>query len=314
MLSNYTTSHLNCLLNFVGLRWRGRNEMLLVDQSRKADYNSTIFFSTKLIYKIYSVHKKMEIPTRLYPQKFPDIGDTVITEITRIEKYYIFCHLLEYDCEGMVPFNELSKHKKYSVKQLTSIGRKEYMNVMSVDKNKGYIDLSKIDVSESNQSLCAKRYALTKKIHALFTRLSQNLGVDLITNLLWKHYDETENNVYIAMYNDRTWQNTVDNKYRYIARFEMVCYDSNAIGRIKDAIEKGLECSTENIQMQFVYTGKDRSTNDLMSGNKPKSLYEFTVVSISPKEEIIETLQMAVDAVQKSISPYKSEFNVISIY
>jgi translation initiation factor 2 alpha subunit (eIF-2alpha) len=213
----------------------------------------------------------MEIPTRLYPQKFPDIGDTVITEITRIEKYYIFCHLLEYDCEGMVPFNELSKHKKYSVKQLTSIGRKEYMNVMSVDKNKGYIDLSKIDVSESNQSLCAKRYALTKKIHALFTRLSQNLGVDLITNLLWKHYDETENNVYIAMYNDRTWQNTVDNKYRekvvkefeklfeikaqrYI-RFEMVCY---AIGRIKDAIEKGLECSTENIQMQFVYTGKDR--------------------------------------------------------
>jgi hypothetical protein len=50
-----------------------------------------------------------------------------------------------------------------------------------------------------------------------------------------------------------------------------------------------------------------------MSGNKPKSLYEFTVVSTSPREEIIETLHGTLDAVQKSISPYKSEFNVISI-
>ena len=50
----------------------------------------------------------MEIYSRLYPQKVPDIGDIVLTEITRIEEYYIFCHLLEYDCKAMVEFNEFS--------------------------------------------------------------------------------------------------------------------------------------------------------------------------------------------------------------
>ena len=55
--------------------------------------------------------------------------------------------------------------------------------------------------------------SLAKKLYALFARLSHNLNVDLITNLLWKKYNETESNVYINMCNDRSWQQDISEHY-----------------------------------------------------------------------------------------------------
>jgi translation initiation factor 2 subunit 1 len=52
--------------------------------------------------------------------------------------------LLEYgNIEGMIQLSEFSRRRIRSIQKLVRVGRNEVVAVMRVDKDKGYIDLSK---------------------------------------------------------------------------------------------------------------------------------------------------------------------------
>jgi translation initiation factor 2 subunit 1 len=56
-------------------------------------------------------------------------------------------YLLEYDMkEGMIPLNEYSKIMTKAIHRVMKVGKKEILRVLRVDKEKGYIDLSKKSV------------------------------------------------------------------------------------------------------------------------------------------------------------------------
>jgi ribosomal protein S1 len=56
--------------------------------------------------------------------------------------------LLEYNgIEGMILLSELSRRRIRSISKLIKVGRQEPVMVLRVDKEKGYIDLSKRRVS-----------------------------------------------------------------------------------------------------------------------------------------------------------------------
>ena len=48
--------------------------------------------------------------------------------------------------EGMIPLNEYSKIMTKAIHRVMKVGKKEILRVLRVDKEKGYIDLSKKSV------------------------------------------------------------------------------------------------------------------------------------------------------------------------
>lgn len=72
----------------------------------------------------------------------------VMVQVQSIEDMGAYVSLLEYGgIEGMILLSELSRRRIRSVQKLIKVGRQEPVMVLRVDKDKGYIDLSKRRVS-----------------------------------------------------------------------------------------------------------------------------------------------------------------------
>lgn len=81
---------------------------------------------------------------RFYENKYPEVDDVVMVNVQQIAEMGAYVKLLEYDnIEGMVLLSELSSRRIRSIQKLIRVGRNEVVTVLRVDKEKGYIDLSK---------------------------------------------------------------------------------------------------------------------------------------------------------------------------
>ena len=80
-----------------------------------------------------------------------------------------YVSLLEYNnIEGMILFSELSRRQIWSISSLIKVGRIEPVMVLRVNKEKGYIDLSKRRVSEEDIQACKERYNKSKLDSSIF--------------------------------------------------------------------------------------------------------------------------------------------------
>ncbi|KAF3544967.1 hypothetical protein DY000_02002241 [Brassica cretica] len=81
---------------------------------------------------------------RMYESKYPEVDMAVMIQVKNIADMGAYVSLLEYNnIEGMILFSELSRRRIRSVSSLIKVGRIEPVMVLRVDKEKGYIDLSK---------------------------------------------------------------------------------------------------------------------------------------------------------------------------
>lgn len=69
--------------------------------------------------------------------------------------------------EGMILLSELSRRRIRSVNKLIRVGRNECVVVIRVDKEKGYIDLSKRRVYSKDLIQCEDRFAKAKAVNRL---------------------------------------------------------------------------------------------------------------------------------------------------
>ncbi|KAK1259223.1 hypothetical protein QJS04_geneDACA021912 [Acorus gramineus] len=91
-----------------------------------------------------------------------------------------YVSLLEYNnIEGMILFSELSRRRIRSVSSLIKVGRQEPVMVLRVDKEKGYIDLSKRRVSEEDIQGCEERYNKSKLVHSIMRHVAETMNIDL---------------------------------------------------------------------------------------------------------------------------------------
>ncbi|KAF3518812.1 hypothetical protein DY000_02059031 [Brassica cretica] len=80
----------------------------------------------------------------MYESKYPEVDMAVMIQVKNIADMGAYVSLLEYNnIEGMILFSELSRRRIRSVSSLIKVGRIEPVMVLRVDKEKGYIDLSK---------------------------------------------------------------------------------------------------------------------------------------------------------------------------
>ena len=77
---------------------------------------------------------------------------------------------------GMILLSELSRRRIRSINKLIRVGLKEPVVVIRVDKDKGYIDLSKRRVSPEDIERCTEIYSKAKAVNSILRHVANILG------------------------------------------------------------------------------------------------------------------------------------------
>ncbi|XP_062151297.1 eukaryotic translation initiation factor 2 subunit alpha homolog [Alnus glutinosa] len=126
------------------------------------------------------VSQSPNLECRMYEAKYPEVDMAVMIQVKSIADMGAYVSLLEYNnIEGMILFSELSRRRIRSVSSLIKVGRIEPVMVLRVDKDKGYIDLSKRRVSEEDIQTCEERYNKSKLVHSIMRHVAETMGIDL---------------------------------------------------------------------------------------------------------------------------------------
>lgn len=123
-----------------------------------------------------------------YENKYPKENDFVMVQIKSVTDTGVYASLLEYDgIEGMIAINELTNRRFRSFHKIVRVGRVEVAQVISIDQEKGYIDLSKKSVSTDDIIKCQDKWNKTKCVYTIMYDLSNTNTPSLdISNLYEK--------------------------------------------------------------------------------------------------------------------------------
>jgi translation initiation factor 2 subunit 1 len=109
--------------------------------------------------RVYTGDERQRLECRYYEAQFPEIEDVVMVNVRNIADMGAYVVLLEYNnIEGMILLSELSRRRIRSINRLIRVNRNEVAMVLRVDKEKGYIDLSKRRVSPEDVAKCEDKY------------------------------------------------------------------------------------------------------------------------------------------------------------
>ncbi|KAL7671275.1 hypothetical protein ACOME3_006176 [Neoechinorhynchus agilis] len=126
----------------------------------------------------------MVLACRFYKQKYPLVDEVVMVSVKSIAQMGAYVELLEYNgIEGMILLSELSRRRIRSINKLIRVGRNECVQVIRVDQDKGYIDLSKRRVAPEEILACEEKFARGKTVCIFlvnsFQRVTWGFLIDL---------------------------------------------------------------------------------------------------------------------------------------
>merc|ERR1712000_378750 len=117
---------------------------------------------------------------RFYEEKYPEVESFVMVNVKQIAEMGAYVKLLEYhNAEGMILLSELSRRRIRSIQKLIRVGRNEVVVFLRVDKEKGYIDLSKRRVSPEDVIKCEERYSKSRAVNSIVTHVAHKLDYPL---------------------------------------------------------------------------------------------------------------------------------------
>jgi len=269
----------------------------------------------------------MPLSCRFYKQKYPEIDDVVMVNVRSIAEMGAYVHLLEYkNIEGMILLSELSRRRIRSINKLIRVGRNECVVVIRVDKDKGYIDLSKRRVSPEEVKKCEEKFNKAKTVNSILRHVAEVMDYESDEQLeelyektawffdekykatggsyeIFKHavsepsilddcqLDDNTKDVLLTNINRRMTPQAV--KVR--SDVEVACYGYEGIDAVKAALKEGLKFSTEEMPVKI----------NLIA----PPVYVVTTTTLE-RELGVETLKKAIVAIEKSIMASKGQFSV----
>lgn len=192
-----------------------------------------------------------------------------MVEVISINETGVTCKLLEYDDkEAYLSINEWSRKRISNIKSFTHIGFRFAGQVIRVDVERNYIDLSRKNVNSVDSENVNSKFQSIKNIHNILQRVSSVSNVSMLqlyTHVVWpiaktqdteecfiKFIREPET---LDIYFDpleKESQTTAKNeflniiKHRYvckpsklIAKVQLFCYSEKGIDAVKDALLAG---------------------------------------------------------------------------
>ncbi|GBG24505.1 Eukaryotic translation initiation factor 2 subunit 1 [Hondaea fermentalgiana] len=125
--------------------------------------------------------REIRLSCRFYEEQFPALEECVMVQVKSIAEMGAYVSLLEYNnIEGMILLSELSRRRFRSINKLIRVGKLEVAMVIRVDKEKGYIDLSKRRVSKEDIIKCEERYSKGKEVNSIMRHLAETTGSNLL--------------------------------------------------------------------------------------------------------------------------------------
>jgi len=264
---------------------------------------------------------------RFYKEKYPEVEDVVMVNVRAIAEMGAYVYLLEYNSiEGMILLSELSRRRIRSINKLIRVGKTEPVVVIRVDKEKGYIDLSKRRVSPEDVEKCTERFAKAKAVNSILRHVADILKFEnneqleeLYQKTAW-HFEEKykskaaaydvfkqavvdpsildecgleENTKEVLLNNIRRKLTSQAVKIR--ADIECACYEYEGIDAVKSALRAGLELSTEELPIKI----------NLIA----PPLYVMTT-STPEKAEGLKALENAIEKIKETIEKAGGVFTV----
>jgi len=267
----------------------------------------------------------MALTCRYYENKYPEIDDVVMVNVRSIADMGAYVHLLEYNnIEGMILLSELSRRRIRSVNKLVRVGRTEPVVVIRVDKDKGYIDLSKRRVTPEDVERCTEVFSKAKAVNSILRHVASNLDFktndeleELYRKTAWhfeaktkkkgSSYDWFKQAVQDPTLFDECGldektkaellrniqQKLTQQAVKIRADVDVSCYSYEGIDAVKDALRAGIACSTETVPIRI----------NLIA----PPLYVITT-STPEKQEGLQALEDACKAIDERISQFGGTF------
>lgn len=215
---------------------------------------------------------------RMYENPYPEVNDLVMVTVKRIAEMGAYVSLMEYkNIEGMVLLSELSRRRIRSVQRLIRVGKTEVVVVLRVDKDKGYIDLSKRRVSPEEAERFEEKYNKSKTVHSILRHVAEKHDMELETlyqHVGWPLY-RTFGHAFEAFKMalsepekifgslpapvDESIQQDIlqsivrrltPQKLKIRSDVEVACFDYEGIDAVKRALAAGESVSTDEIQIK----------------------------------------------------------------
>ncbi|CAH1099560.1 unnamed protein product [Psylliodes chrysocephalus] len=270
----------------------------------------------------------MPLSCRFYKEKYPEVEDVVMVNVRAIAEMGAYVHLLEYNnIEGMILLSELSRRRIRSINKLIRVGKTEPVVVIRVDKEKGYIDLSKRRVSAEDVEKCTERFAKAKAVNSILRHVAELLKYEsdeqleeLYQKTAWYFEEKYKKNKASAYdffkqavldptilaecdLDEKTKEVLLSNIKRKLtsqavkirADIECACYGYEGIDAVKTALKAGLALSTEELPIKI----------NLIA----PPLYVMTT-STPEKQDGLKVLNEAIEKVKASITELGGVFNV----
>ena len=220
------------------------------------------------------------INCRMYENEFPEIDDVVMVQVRSIAEMGAYVALLEYNnVEGMILLSELTRRRIRSVNKLIRVGKTEVCMVLRVDKEKGYIDLSKRRVSPEDVQKCDERFQRSKAVHSIVRHVSEVMRMDMeqvYQHTAWPLYEKF-GHAYEAFCASITDPNSIFNNeltpglseelrstmlkniatrltptaIKIRADIEVTCFHYEGINAIKGALMKGVELGSDDLPVKI---------------------------------------------------------------
>lgn len=269
----------------------------------------------------------MVLSCRFYANRYPEVEDVVMVNVRSIAEMGAYVHLLEYNnIEGMILLSELSRRRIRSINKLIRVSRNEVVVVIRVDKDKGYIDLSKRRVSPEEVIKCEEKFAKAKAVNSILRHVGELLGFknddeldELYKKTAWM-YDEKykkQGAAYEAFkhavtnpeildeceIDENTKEVLLENIKRRLtpqsvkirADVEVACTNYEGVDAVKRALKKGLELSTESMPIKI----------NLIA----PPLYVVTTQTLE-RTDGLAALNKAIGAIKGSIEDAGGMFNI----
>ncbi|CAE8609238.1 unnamed protein product [Polarella glacialis] len=271
---------------------------------------------------------------RFYEDEFPEVETTVLVQVNKVDdKTGAYVSLLEYDNrEGMINIGELSKKRIRSMLKVLRVGSTEVCMVMSVDEDKGYINLSKKRVEPEDVPPKQELFAKAKAVHGIMQHVASNHELDieeLCNKISWplnkkypsaydafKKHVEEEINVWDEIDFSKPGQDLteladkikedvelhmrrrlINSVLRLQAKIEVSCNDYEGIDAIKQALKEGFKANKDECEVSI-------------------KLIAHPVFSLTcmcrDKELGLNTLTECMNLIQQSIESNKGQFVILS--
>ncbi|KKO99357.1 eukaryotic translation initiation factor 2 subunit alpha [Trichoderma harzianum] len=213
---------------------------------------------------------------RFYEEKYPEIDSFVMVNVKQIAEMGAYVKLLEYDnIDGMILLSELSRRRIRSIQKLIRVGRNEVVVVLRVDKEKGYIDLSKRRVSPEDIVKCEERYNKSKMVHSIMRHVAEKTQTpieSLYESIAWplnRKYGHAIDAFKLSITNPEVWEEiqfpnqVVDDELKlYISKrltpqptkvradVEVTCFGYEGIDAVKAALRTAEAKNTDSMQVK----------------------------------------------------------------